>query len=40
MEHGGPEMLVDAGPGLAPLRLGDLLPGAFDEDTLIARRTP
>lgn len=40
MEHGGPELLVDAGPGDPPWRLGDLLPGAFDGDTLAARRDP
>jgi cytidine deaminase len=40
MERGGPELAVDAGPGTAPQRLGDLLPGAFDGDTLAARRGP
>jgi cytidine deaminase len=39
VEHGGPDLLLDAGPGLPPLRLGDLLPGAFDGDTLAARRS-
>jgi cytidine deaminase len=30
LEHGGAELLVDGGPGRAPVRLGALLPGAFD----------
>ena len=34
MEHAGPELLLDAGPGRAPKRLGDLLPGAFDSSEL------
>jgi cytidine deaminase len=38
IEHGGPELLLDAGPGEVPQRLGDLLPGAFGGDTLAARR--
>jgi cytidine deaminase len=38
LEHGGPQLLVDAGPGLPPQLLGDLLPGAFDGDTLAVRR--
>jgi cytidine deaminase len=38
MERGGPELLIDAGPGATPQRLADLLPGAFDGDTLAARR--
>jgi cytidine deaminase len=38
IEHGGPELLLDAGPGLPPQRLGDLLPGAFDANTLAERR--
>jgi cytidine deaminase len=38
IEHGGPELLLDAGPGLPPQRLGDLLPGAFDGNTLAERR--
>jgi cytidine deaminase len=40
IEHGGPELPVDGGPGREPHRLGDLLPGAFDGDTLAARRDP
>jgi cytidine deaminase len=38
MEHGGPELLVDAGSGAPPVRLGALLPGAFDVETLVERR--
>jgi cytidine deaminase len=38
LEHGGPELLLAAGPDLPPQRLGDLLPGAFDGDTLADRR--
>jgi cytidine deaminase len=38
LEHGGPELLVDAGEGADPLLIGDLLPGGFDADTLAARR--
>jgi cytidine deaminase len=38
LELGGPELLVDAGSGLPPHRLGDLLPGAFDSDELDTRR--
>ena len=34
MEHAGPELLLDAGEGRAPQRLGDLLPGAFDRSEL------
>ena len=34
MEHAGPEMLLDAGEGKAPQRLGDMLPGAFDSSEL------
>ena len=40
MEHGGPELLVDRGPGAAPQRLGELLPGAFDSNDLVTRRNP
>lgn len=36
-EHGGPGLQVDAGPGAAPVPLGDLLPGAFGPDDLGAR---
>ncbi len=38
MEHGGPGMLLDGGPGAPPQRLGDLLPGAFDDAELVSRR--
>jgi cytidine deaminase len=38
LEHGGPELMLAAGPGLPPQRLGDLLPGAFDGNTLADRR--
>ncbi len=38
IEHAGPALLVDSGPGAAPRRLGDLLPGAFDGTELEARR--
>jgi cytidine deaminase len=34
MEHGGPELLLDAGEGVGPQRLGELLPGAFDRSEL------
>ena len=36
-EHGGHELLVDAGEGNVPTPLGELLPGAFGPDDL--RRT-
>jgi len=39
LEHGGPGLLVDAGEGVLPRKLGDLLPGAFDEAELAARRS-
>jgi cytidine deaminase len=38
IEHGGPGVLLDAGPGIEPQPLGDLLPGAFDGDEMDARR--
>ncbi len=37
-EHGGANLLVDAGEGAAPLRLADLLPGAFGPEDLGTRR--
>jgi cytidine deaminase len=40
MEHGGPGLLLDGGPGAPPQRLGDLLPGAFDDAELVSRRSP
>lgn len=39
-EHGGADLLVDAGTGAAPLRLETLLPGAFGPVDLGTRRTP
>lgn len=38
LEHGGPDLLLDAGDGRAPVTLGELLPGAFDAVELAARR--
>jgi cytidine deaminase len=38
MERGGPDLLLDSGPGVRPRRLGEVLPGAFDADTLADRR--
>jgi len=38
LEHGGPTVLLDAGEGREPVKLGALLPGAFDVDELVARR--
>jgi cytidine deaminase len=35
LEAGGPELLLDADPG--PLRIGDLLPGAFTDSDLASR---
>jgi cytidine deaminase len=37
-EHGGPTLLVDAGEGIAPITLGELLPGAFGPEDLGTRR--
>lgn len=39
-EHGGADLLVDAGEGAAPRRLGELLPGAFGPGDLGIRRNP
>jgi cytidine deaminase len=39
-EHGGPELLIDAGAGATPRRLGDLLPDAFGPADLGLRATP
>jgi cytidine deaminase len=39
-EHGGNELLIDAGDDASPLRLEELLPGAFGPNDLGARRTP
>jgi cytidine deaminase len=38
MEAGGPGLVVEGPGGLQ--RLGELLPGAFDEETLTTRRSP
>jgi cytidine deaminase len=38
IEHGGPELLVDGGPGEPPVRLVELLPGAFGPGDLRTRR--
>ena len=40
MEHGGPGLLLDAGPSSPPQSLGGLLPGAFDSAELKVRRGP
>jgi cytidine deaminase len=40
MELGGPDLRLDAGFGREPVRLADLLPGAFDGDTLLDRQPP
>jgi hypothetical protein len=40
MEHGGPDLLVDGGAGSPQQRLGQLLPGAFDDAELVRRRGP
>lgn len=39
-EHGGAELLVDAGEGQEPTTLGELLPGAFGPEDLGVRRSP
>ncbi len=39
MDNGGPELLIDGGAGVAPDRLADLLPGAFDANELGRRRS-
>lgn len=38
-EHGGAELLLDAGEGKEPLTLGELLPGAFGPEDLGIRRS-
>ncbi len=39
-EHGGNELLVDAGDDAPPTTLGELLPGAFGPDDLEVRSSP
>jgi cytidine deaminase len=39
-EHGGKDLLLDAGEGREPTTLGALLPGAFGPEDLGIRRTP
>lgn len=39
-EHGGGDLLIDAGEGAAPQRLIDLLPEAFGPEDLGVRRNP
>ncbi len=39
-ENGGPEMLIDRGPAAPAASLGDLLPGSFNSDDLLRRRSP
>ena len=39
-EHGGNDLLIDAGDASPPTRLSTLLPDAFGPDDLGARRTP
>ena len=39
LEHGGGEILVDAGEGREPVTLAALLPGAFDAGELASRRS-
>jgi cytidine deaminase len=39
-EHGGGELLLDAGEGREPTTLAQLLPGAFGPEDLGIRRTP
>ena len=38
-EHGGSELLIDAGDGNDPIPLGDLLPNAFGPEDLGIRRS-
>jgi cytidine deaminase len=38
-EHGGNELLIDAGDGAAPTRLGELLPHAFGPEDIGLRRS-
>ncbi|HTI35754.1 MAG TPA: cytidine deaminase [Miltoncostaea sp.] len=36
-EHGGADLLIDAGVGAEPVTLGHLLPDAFGPDEVVAR---
>jgi len=38
-EHGGNELQIDAGDGVTPTRLGDLLPNAFGPEDVGLRRS-
>jgi homotetrameric cytidine deaminase len=38
LDNGGPALLLDQGPGVAPVRLGDLLPHSFSAEALSPRR--
>lgn len=40
LEHGGPDLVVDGGPGAPPQPLAGLLPAAFDGAELRSRRVP
>jgi cytidine deaminase len=40
IEHGGADLLVDGGVATPPVRLAELLPGAFDGAEMAARRAP
>ena len=39
LEHGGPALLVDNGPGEAPVHVADLLPRAFTGEEIAQRRS-
>ena len=38
VEAGGPQLLLDGGPGREPVPIGELLPGAFDAAALASRK--
>ncbi len=38
LEHGGPDLALDQGPGAEPITLGELLPLAFDTTELTSRQ--
>jgi cytidine deaminase len=40
VEHGEGDLLLDAGPGAAPVLVSELLPGAFTGAELATRRDP